>query len=418
MRLSIYSLPLLFVLAACKITEPAPQASDSADAASAAALPAAPAANDPLGANDPVGNAAAIDPMPDSEARPLMQAQVVLDRLGFTPGVVDGKDGISTKNAISGFQEANSLTVNGKLDEATKAALAQHSNITATRVVTIPADFGTGPFLKIPTGPKEQAKLTALGYESLDEKLAERFHTTVATLKLLNPGGKPAMAASAAAAPGATPAAAPSATPSAAPSATTSAEPAPSASPSAAAGPVSIFAVGQQIRVPNVGGDKIAAGSVDDTGWQSTLTMLGVGSDQPKVDRIVVSKSKGTLKGYDAAGKLIAVYTATMGSTRDPLPIGNWGITGVGRNPKFNYNPKLFWDAKPGSEKATLPAGPNGPVGVVWIDLTKEHYGIHGTPHPETIGRAESHGCVRLTNWDVARLAQMVSVKTKVVFEV
>ena len=149
-----------------------------------------------------------------------------------------------------------------------------------------------------------------------------------------------------------------------------------------------------------------------------TLMMLGVGSEQPKVDRIVVSKSKGTLKAYDAAGKLVAVYTATMGSTHDPLPIGDWGITGVGRNPKFNYNPKLFWDAKPGSTKATLPAGPNGPVGVVWIDLTKEHYGIHGTPHPETIGRAESHGCVRLTNWDVARLAQMVSTKTKVTFEV
>ena len=151
--------------------------------------------------------------------------------------------------------------------------------------------------------------------------------------------------------------------------------------------------------------------------WQTTLAMLGVGSEQPKAARIVVSKSKGTLKAYDVADKLIAVYTATMGSTHDPLPLGNWGITGVGHNPKFNYNPKLFWDAKPGSEKATLPAGPNGPVGVVWIDLTKEHYGIHGTPHPETIGRAESHGCVRLTNWDVARLAQMVSVRTKVSFE-
>ena len=68
-------------------------------------------------------------------------------------------------------------------------------------------------------------------------------------------------------------------------------------------------------------------------------------------------------------------------------------------------------------EKATLPPGPNGPVGVVWIDLSKEHYGIHGTPAPETIGRAESHGCVRLTNWDAARLAEMVSGSTQVVFQ-
>lgn len=188
---------------------------------------------------------------------------------------------------------------------ATKAALAQYQAIPATRVVTIPDDFAAGPFVEIPKNPEEQAKLTALGYETLDEKLAERFHTTVATLKLLNPGGVPAGSPAA---------------PAPASSQSVAADP--------AAAPVSTFHTGQQIRVPNVGGD-----------------------------------------------------------------------------------------AKAGSEKALLPPGPNGPVGVVWIDLTKEHYGIHGTPKPETIGRAESHGCVRLTNWDVARLAQMVSTKTKVHFE-
>ena len=85
--------------------------------------------------------------------------------------------------------------------------------------------------------------------------------------------------------------------------------------------------------------------------------------------------------------------------------LGKWKILGIDKNPKFHYNPALFWDAKPGAEKTMLPAGPRGPVGVVWIALSKPHYGIHGTPHPETIGRAESHGCVRLTNWDAARLA-------------
>ena len=117
------------------------------------------------------------------------------------------------------------------------------------------------------------------------------------------------------------------------------------------------------------------------------------------------------------AGKLAAVYTATMGSQHDPLPLGRWKILGIDKNPKFHYNPELFWDAKAGAEKAMLPAGPNGPVGVVWIAISKPHYGIHGTPHPETIGRAESHGCVRLTNWDAARLAQMVSSKTELLFE-
>ena len=182
-------------------------------------------------------------------------------------------------------------------------------------------------------------------------------------------------------------------------------------------GAPSFFHAGQQIRVPNVGDDAVDPAVVTEAGWRQTLAMLGVSSQQPKATKVVVSKSKGTLKAYDDAGKLVAVYTATMGSVHDPLPLGSWTILGIDKNPKFHYNPALFWDAKPGAEKAMLPAGPNGPVGVVWIALNKPHYGIHGTPHPETIGRAESHGCVRLTNWDAARLAQMVSSKTELRFE-
>ena len=92
-------------------------------------------------------------------------------------------------------------------------------------------------------------------------------------------------------------------------------------------------------------------------------------------------------------------------------------VNAVARNPVFNYNPDLFWDGDPSHAKAKIPAGPNNPVGTVWIDLSKEHYGIHGTPEPHTIGRSQSHGCVRLTNWDAARLAEMVSGSTRVLFE-
>jgi lipoprotein-anchoring transpeptidase ErfK/SrfK len=348
---------------------------------------------DPLAAHDEQKNP---EQIPDAEPRPLMQAQVVLDRLGFTPGVVDGKEGLSTRNAVSGFQEANNLQVTGKVDEPTMAALAKWNTIPATRVVTIPQDFAAGPFQKLPADPADQAKLPALSYESLDEKLAERFHTTVATLQALNPGGKPATT-------GQTPAAG---------------APQPKASASGAVQePAPMFRSGQQIRVPNVGGDAVDAAAVSDPAWRTTLATLGVGSQQPRAARVVVSKSKGTLKAYDESDKLVAVFTATMGSQHDPLPLGRWKVLGVDKNPKFHYNPALFWDAKAGDEKATLPPGPNGPVGVVWIDISKPHYGIHGTPHPETIGRAESHGCVRLTNWDAARLAQMVSAKTALLFE-
>ena len=420
MRTVSLGLPFLLALASCQVTDSSqgqqqhkqpPQSAQKRD-------PVLPA-SDPLVSRDPgIGQAVAAAEIVDPVARPTMQAQVVLDRLGFTPGVVDGKDGLSTRNAISGFQEAKGLTVTGKVDDTTRQALAQWDNILATRVVTIPADFAAGPFYKVPKDPADQAKMPALGYESLDEKLAERFHTTVDTLKRLNPGGVPAGAKLGA---GATPAT--SATPPTAPApvliAATSSDPSSNGSAASTLQPglPSFFHAGQQIRVPNVGDDAVDPAVITDAGWRQTLAMLGVSSQQQKATKVVVSKSKGTLKAYDDAGKLVAVYTATMGSAHDPLPLGSWKILGIDKKPKFHYNPELFWDAKPGAEKAMLPAGPNGPVGVVWIALSKPHYGIHGTPHPETIGRAESHGCVRLTNWDAARLAQMVSSKTELLFE-
>jgi lipoprotein-anchoring transpeptidase ErfK/SrfK len=124
--------------------------------------------------------------------------------------------------------------------------------------------------------------------------------------------------------------------------------------------------------------------------------------------QVVVSKSQSAVMAFDASGKLLAFYAATIGSEHDPLPVGDWKIQGVGHNPPFHYNPALFWDAKPGDTKATIKPGPNNPVGVVWIDLSKEHYGIHGTPEPSRVGHTTSHGCIRLTNWDAMELGSMV----------
>jgi len=132
--------------------------------------------------------------------------------------------------------------------------------------------------------------------------------------------------------------------------------------------------------------------------------------------RVMVSKGDSSIRAYDENGKLMAFYSATIGSEHDPLPIGEWKIQGVARDPKFHYNAELFWDAKDPSDKQTLPPGPNNPVGLVWIDLSKEHYGIHGTPEPGKIGHAESHGCIRLTNWDALELAAMVRPGTPAVF--
>jgi lipoprotein-anchoring transpeptidase ErfK/SrfK len=129
-----------------------------------------------------------------------------------------------------------------------------------------------------------------------------------------------------------------------------------------------------------------------------------------------VSKQASALTVTDASGKVIMHAPVTSGSQHDPLPIGSWTVTAVVRNPTFNYNPDLFWDADPNHAKAKLPPGPNGPVGLVWIDINKPHYGIHGTPEPGTVGHTTSHGCVRLTNWDALKLAAMVGKGTKVEF--
>lgn len=132
----------------------------------------------------------------------------------------------------------------------------------------------------------------------------------------------------------------------------------------------------------------------------------------PKGGKVVVDKSDSVVMLVDDAGKTLAQWPATMGSSHDPLPIGEWTIKGVAPKPVFHYNPDLFWDAEASDTKAVIPAGPNNPVGVVWIDLSKEHYGIHGTPVPSTIGKTQSHGCIRMTNWSAHALAQAVAPGT------
>ncbi|HET6603757.1 MAG TPA: L,D-transpeptidase [Xanthomonadaceae bacterium] len=141
------------------------------------------------------------------------------------------------------------------------------------------------------------------------------------------------------------------------------------------------------------------------------------GDPLPKAASIVVDASDASVSLLDASGSVLASYPATMGSSHDPLPIGEWEVRGIARDPTFNYNPDLFWDANPEHAKATIAPGPNNPVGVVWIDLSKPHYGIHGTPEPRTIGKTSSHGCIRLTNWDAAEAAGALTAGTPAILQ-
>ena len=141
------------------------------------------------------------------------------------------------------------------------------------------------------------------------------------------------------------------------------------------------------------------------------------GANPGKAASVVVQKSTSSVTALDAAGKPLAFYVATIGSEHDPLPIGEWKITDIRFNPWFFYNSDLFWDANEAHAKAKIHPGPNNPVGVVWIALSKEHYGIHGTPVPSSIGHTQSHGCIRLTNWDATELANLVAPGTPAIFK-
>lgn len=222
---------------------------------------------------------------------------------------------------------------------------------------------GAGPFTPdIPEDMVEKAKLPALGYQTLLEALGERFHASPALLKRMNPAAK--------------------------------------------------FAAGEEIKVPGVTATVQPVGPP--RGRQSDAAAPS--ADNPAATTVTVKKSTSDLVVTDGAGKVLMYAPVTTGSEHDPLPIGEWKVTVVQRDPKFHYNPALFWDAEPGHSKATIPAGPNNPVGVVWIDISREHYGLHGTPEPSTVGKTASHGCVRLTNWDAQKLAGLVRAGTKVVF--
>ena len=132
--------------------------------------------------------------------------------------------------------------------------------------------------------------------------------------------------------------------------------------------------------------------------------------------RIAVTKRTSALTVEDAKGRVLFFAPVTTGSRHDPLPLGRWTVTAVQQSPAFHYNPDLFWDANPAHSKAKIAPGPNNPVGVAWIDINKPHYGIHGTPEPSTVGHVQSHGCVRMTNWDVQRVATWVKRGTPVIF--
>jgi len=149
-----------------------------------------------------------------------------------------------------------------------------------------------------------------------------------------------------------------------------------------------------------------------------TIFVTNVPSKQPKltIGRIEIDKSGQTVKAFDPSGALIAFFPATVGSEEKPTPSGSLKVVSADANPNYRYNPDYKFKGVKSKTAFTIKPGPNNPVGSYWIGLSAEGYGIHGTPNPSKVSKSESHGCIRLTNWDAGLLGRNIKKGTPVVF--
>jgi lipoprotein-anchoring transpeptidase ErfK/SrfK len=312
----------------------------------------------------------AVPPPPSSQAGQQaaadpMRVQILLDRARFSPGVIDGEWGKNTEKAVYWFQFAQGLTPTGEVDKATLDALARAAGPgEALTRVSVTAEDVKGPFTEVPKDPYEQAKLDCLCYASALELFAERGHASPELIQKLNPQVDFAN-----------------------------------------------LAPGTELVLPDV-----PQAAVAEVKSQSEVKPAQAPPAAGQVTQILISKQGFYLQALDAQGHILYHFPSTLGSKYDPSATGTLQLTGIHPEPEFHYQPTLFADVPDEKPEAQLPSGPNSPVGLVWMALSKPHHGIHGTATPETIGYTSSHGCVRLTNWDALILAQNVRPGTPVVF--
>ena len=281
--------------------------------------------------------------LPSGQSELTVKVQVLLDRAGVSPGVIDGYKGDMSESALRGFEEREGFVVDGILDAEVWAALGGPDATGITTAYTITEEDVSGLAESIPDNVAEKAKMEHLGYLRVSEKLAERFHMDEDFLVALNPDAA--------------------------------------------------FSAGETIIVTDPGPRLEGA-----------------------VARIEIRKTERRAAAFDAQGNMLANYPVAIGSQRTPSPEGTVEVTAIAMEPNYTYQPDVNFEVDGVKEALTLPPGENGPVGSVWIDLSKPTYGLHGTDTPSKLFQRESHGCVRFTNWDVEELAHLVSEGVTVEF--
>ena len=314
-----------------------------------------------------------------AEIEAATRLQVFLDRANFSPGKIDGRYNDITRKALSLYRESR-----GEQPQPTPPQSGRHAKaapdvsgldlgsmepvfisytITETDVQTVG---------QLPNHVPEEAKLKFLPYRDVADAIAEKFHSDIHFLEQLNPGKLKGLKA------------------------------------------------GDQLKVPNVEPFELASVKDIKPGSETASQAANEVEDQPETQaptsgesgapRNVSTKvdTKTNMLGVFEAEKLIAAYPVTIGSARNTSPIGDWKVRGIAKLPRFRYDKEMLEHGERSGNFYMLAPGPRNPVGVMWIALNKKGIGIHGTNDPGSIGRAASHGCIRLANWDVVRLATKI----------
>ncbi len=306
--------------------------------------------------------------------------QIFLDRANFSPGKIDGRYNDLTRKALALYREsrgeqpqpppvqphAKSNTppdVNG-LDLASVNPVFVPYTVTEADLQSIGA---------LPKEPAQQAKLKFLPYRDAADAIAEKFHSDIHFLEQLNPGK------------------------------------------------LKTIKAGDQLMVPNVEPFELASVKDIKPGSEVSPQAANEIEDQPDAKAETSGENKGATANVvikidtkanilevREGEKLIAAYSVTVGSAQTASPIGEWKVRRITKMPTFRYDKEMLKHGQRSGNFYLLPPGPRNPVGVMWIALNKKGIGIHGTNDPGSIGHAASHGCIRLSNWDVVRLATKI----------